>query len=341
MNVILPEKEADWWRKTGNNKILCALCPRYCTIAPGQSGYCFVRKNVGGKLWASSFGRPTGFAVDPIEKKPLNHFYPGSTVLSFGTSGCNLGCKFCQNWTQSRSGFNETEDYFVTPEEVVKLAEKNKTPSIAFTYNEPTIFGEYVVEISKLARQRGIKNVMVTNGYIDKEARKDVYKYVDAANVDLKAFTDRFYFKLTASHLNDVLDTLIWLKNETDIWIELTTLLIPGENDSANEVKEMCNWVLNNLGDSIPLHFTAFHPDFKMTNRISTTPTSVKLARQIALSEGIKYCYTGNIQDKAGQITYCPECNASLIERDWHSVISHNIADGKCCKCGFEIAGRF
>jgi pyruvate formate lyase activating enzyme len=253
---------AKWWKETDNGKLLCTLCPRYCTIGEGQEGFCYIRQNIEGKLYSIGYSRPTGFAIDPIEKKPLNHFLPGTEILSFGTAGCNLGCKFCQNWSTSKAKIDNVRSLDASPEDVIELAKKYHTPSIAFTYNDPVIFGEYVIDISKLAREEGIKSVMVTAGYIDKEARKDVYKYIDAANVDLKAFTENFYSKLTSSHLADVLDTLVWLKRETNVWFEITTLLIPDENDSNEEIKQMCEWILQSLGDDVPLHFTAFHPDF-------------------------------------------------------------------------------
>ncbi|MCZ7602225.1 MAG: AmmeMemoRadiSam system radical SAM enzyme [Melioribacteraceae bacterium] len=334
-------KEANWWETQENRKILCTLCPRYCTIGVGQKGFCFIRENIDGKLYSTGYGRPTGFAVDPIEKKPLSHFYPGTDVLSFGTAGCNLGCKFCQNWTISKSKYDDLHSLEASPEDVIKIAKKYKTPSIAFTYNDPTIFGEYVIDISKLAREEGINSVMVTAGYIDKEARKDVYKYIDAANVDLKAFTEQFYHKITFSHLNDVLDTLYWLKHETDIWFEITTLLIPDENDSPEEIQKMCDWILENLGDEIPLHFTAFHPDFKMLDKTRTPASTLNMARSIALKSGIKYVYVGNVHNLEGQTTYCPNCNEPLIIRDWHSVIDNKLKDGKCWKCNAKIAGRF
>jgi pyruvate formate lyase activating enzyme len=286
---------AKWWEPTDDDRILCTLCPRYCKIGESQPGFCFIRQNHGGKLYSIGYGRPTGFAIDPIEKKPLNHFLPGSTILSFGTAGCNLGCKFCQNWSMSKAKLDDLNSLTASPEEVVSLAKEYGAPSIAYTYNDPTIFGEYVIDISKIAREENVKSVMVTAGYIDKEARKDVYKYIDAANVDLKAFTERFYHKLTFSHLDDVLDTLIWLKNETDVWIEITTLLIPGENDSSEEIKKECDWIVNNLGDGIPIHFTAFHPDFKMRIKDRTPERTLSRARKIALNTGIKYCYVGNI----------------------------------------------
>jgi len=332
---------AKWWKPTDDDRILCTLCPRYCKIGEGQPGFCFIRQNHGGKLYSIGYGRPTSFAIDPIEKKPLNHFLPGSTILSFGTAGCNLGCKFCQNWSMSKAKIDDLNSLTASPEEVVSLAKEYGAPSIAYTYNDPTIFGEYVVDISKIAREENVKSVMVTSGYIDKEARKDVYKYIDAANVDLKAFTERFYHKLTFSHLDDVLDTLIWLKNETDVWIEITTLLIPDENDSSEEIKKECDWILNNLGDGVPLHFTAFHPDFKMRDKDRTPERTLTRARKIALKSGIKYCYVGNVHHAEGQTTYCPNCKEKLIKRNWHSVISYNLINGKCNKCGEVIAGVF
>lgn len=334
-------KIADWWKEAENGKILCTLCPRYCTIGEGQHGFCYIRENIGGKLYAIGYGRPTGFAIDPIEKKPLSHFLPGTEILSFGTAGCNLGCKFCQNWSMSKAKIDNINSVYASPEDVVNLAKKHQTPSIAFTYNDPTIFGEYVIDISKLAREEGINSVMVTAGYIDKEARKDVYKYIDAANVDLKAFSETFYHKLTFSHLDDVLNTLLWLKNDTGIWFEITTLLIPGENDSDDELKKMCRWIAENLGCEIPLHFTAFHPDFKMRDKPRTPLSTMKKASAIAKSEGIKFCYVGNVHDLEGQTTYCPACGEKLIVRDWHSVISYKIVNGCCPKCSSKISGVF
>jgi len=333
--------EAKWWERADKGKLLCTLCPRYCKIGEGQPGFCFIRQNIDGKLYSLGYARPTGFAIDPIEKKPLNHFLPGTAILSFGTAGCNLGCKFCQNWTMSKAKLDELNSLKASPEDVVALAKKYDTPSIAYTYNDPTIFGEYVIDISKIAHEEGIRSVMVTNGYIDKQARKDVYKFIDGANVDLKAFTENFYWKNTYSHLNDVLDTLVWLKNETDVWIEITTLLIPGENDSEDEIKNEINWILNNLGNSVPLHFTAFHPDFKMRDKPSTPTQTLTDARTIALEMGIKFCYVGNVHNIEGQTTFCPGCGSTLIKRDWHTVISDKLKDGKCRNCGIKIEGVF
>ncbi len=334
-------KEARWWHVNEKGKILCTLCPRYCEIGEGQPGFCYIRQNIGGKLYSLGYGRPTGFGIDPIEKKPLFHFLPGTTVLSFGTAGCNLGCKFCQNWSISKAKLDEVTSLTATPEEVINLAKKYSTPSIAFTYNDPTIFGEYVIDISEIARSENIKTVMVTAGYIDKDARKDIYKYIDAANVDLKGFTERFYYKNTFSHIKYVLDTLIWLKNETNVWLEITTLLIPGENDSDEELKNECEWIVKNLGDEVPLHFTAFHPDFKMRDKNPTSHTTLLRAKRIAESAGIKYCYVGNINDTKNQSTYCTNCGSLLIERDWYSIKKVNIIKDHCGKCKHVLPGIF
>lgn len=334
-------KLANWWEPHETGKILCTLCPRYCTIGDGQIGFCYIRQNIDGKLFSLGYGRPTGFAIDPIEKKPLNHFLPGSSILSFGTAGCNLGCKFCQNWSISKAKMNSVHSYYASPEDVISLALKNKTPSIAFTYNDPVIFGEYVIDISKIASEEKINSVMVTAGYIDKKARRDVFKYINAANVDLKAFTEMFYHKLTFSHLAPVLDTLSWLKNETNIWLEITTLLIPGENDSDNEIQKMCDWILQNLGDEVPIHFTAFHPDFKLTNKLSTSLPTLIAAQNIAHISGIKYCYIGNVHNVKNQSTYCPNCTSLLIQRDWHSVKILSLQKDKCSNCGLKLPGKF
>ena len=334
-------KEARWWQTNERGKILCTLCPRYCEIGKGQPGFCYIRQNIDGKLYSLGYGKPTGFGIDPIEKKPLNHFLPGTSVLSFGTAGCNLGCKFCQNWSISKAKLDEVNSLTATPEDVVQLAKKYSTPSIAFTYNDPTIFGEYVIDISQIARLENIKTVMVTAGYIDKEARKEIYKFIDAANVDLKGFTERFYYKNTFSHLKDVLDTLFWLKHETNVWVEITTLLIPGENDSDEELKNECAWIVENLGKYVPLHFTAFHPDFKMLDNIPTPHSTLIRAKNIAESLGIKYCYVGNVNDKKNQSTYCSNCGSLLIERNWHSTKKINLDENKCGKCKQVLPGIF
>ena len=328
---------AKWWEPIENNKVLCTLCPRFCKIGDGQNGFCFIRRNNGGKLYQMGYGTSTGFAVDPIEKKPLNHFLPGTPVLSFGTAGCNLGCRFCQNWDISKSRLDETRSLRdLTAEQVVQLAIDKKCPSIAYTYNDPTIWGEWVMDIAKVAREAGIKNVMVTAGYITPEAREEIYPLIDAANVDLKAFTETFYHKLTFSHLADVLDTITWLVNETDVWTEITNLIIPGHNDSIDEISQMVDWILENVGEEVPTHFTAFHPDFKMMDTPPTPPATLTKARNLAIDEGLKYVYVGNVLDTSGQTTYCPRCNKSLIVRNWHSIVKMSMTDGEC-ECGERI----
>jgi pyruvate formate lyase activating enzyme len=333
-------KEALWWRTEADGKILCTLCPRFCRMSIGQAGFCYIRKNLDGKLYSLGYGQSTGFAVDPIEKKPLNHFLPGTGILSFGTAGCNLGCRFCQNWSISKAKLDDAHSVSAGPEEIVRLALQHHVPSIAFTYNDPVIWGEFAIDISRLARAHGLHSVMVTAGYITPEARPDVFRYIDAANVDLKAFTERFYRKITFSHLAPVLDTLRWLKNETQIWFEVTNLLIPGENDAVEETHRLCDWIVENLGDSVPLHFTAFHPDFKMMDRPATPAATLQRARRIALSTGLKYCYVGNVYDDEGQTTYCPACGAVLIRRSWHDVVEYHMQDNRCM-CGEEIPGKF
>lgn len=341
MAVNATPHPAGWWKREDDGRLLCYLCPRYCRIGEGQIGFCYIRQNRGGELVSMGYGRPTGFAVDPIEKKPLSHFLPGTGVLSFGTVGCNLGCKFCQNWDISKARSDERSSFFVSPERVVELAESEGCPSIAYTYNDPVIFGEYVVDISRIARERGLKNVMVTAGYITEEAREEVFRHIDAANVDLKAFSEDFYHKLTLSRIGPVKDTLKWLHNETDVWIEITTLLIPGLNDSNEEIRRETEWIGENLGDSVPVHFTAFHPDYRMTDRPRTPPETLLRARGIAQDLGLKFVYVGNVHDAEGSTTYCPSCRKALIERDWHSVLTYRLLGDQCPDCHRKIPGRF
>jgi pyruvate formate lyase activating enzyme len=338
--IFLRMKEALWWRTEEDGRILCTLCPRFCRLGEDQAGFCFIRKNIGGKLYSLGYGKSTGFAIDPIEKKPLNHFLPGTGILSFGTAGCNLGCRFCQNWSISKAKLDSGQSLSATAEQVVQLAVRHKVPSIAFTYNDPVIWGEFVIDISRLARENGLNSVMVTAGYITPEARPEVYRYIDAANVDLKAFSERFYHKVTFSHLDPVLDTLRWLKHDTEIWFEITNLMIPGENDDPQETRQLCNWVLENLGDDVPLHFTAFHPDFKMMDKPRTPASTLKRAHNIARSMGIKYCYVGNVFDDEGQTTNCPSCRRVLIRRSWHDILDYHMV-GNQCPCGEKIAGHF
>ncbi len=337
-----PAPEARFWHTEPDGRILCTLCPRYCRLSEGQAGFCFVRRNENGVLRSIGYGRPTGFAIDPIEKKPLNHFLPGTPILSFGTAGCNLGCQFCQNWDISKARIDEKQSREVTAEQVVALAKREGCPSIAFTYNDPVIIGEFVIDVSRLARQNGIRSVMVTAGYITPEARPEVFEFIDAANVDLKGFTEDFYRRATLSHLEPVLDTLKWLRREKpDLWFEITTLLIPGMNDGDEEIHRESAWIAENLGLDVPLHFTAFHPDYRMTELPQTPAATLLRARAIALSHGIRFVYVGNVFDVEGQTTWCPGCRKALIARDWHEVRRMEIKQGRCPSCGTAIPGRF
>ena len=271
--------EAQWWDRAADGRIHCYLCPRHCHIKGGQAGFCFIRVNRGGKLYSLGYGAPAALQIDPIEKKPLNHFLPGTRVFSMGTAGCNMGCFFCQNWDISKAKSDQVNAAHLTPEQVVLMAINYRVPSIAFTYNEPTIWAEYVIDIARVAREYGLNTVMVSNGYITREAFFDVYQHIDAANIDLKAFTENFYGKITLTHLQPVLDTLRWLRYETNVWFEITNLIIPTLNDADEELKQLCGWVLENLGDDVPLHFTAFHPDFKLLDKPRTPPETLHRAR--------------------------------------------------------------
>lgn len=328
-------KEALFWEKYKDGRLLCTLCPRYCKIGDGKIGFCFVRQNKDGKLWSLAYGKPTAVHIDPVEKKPLNHFLPGTSILSLGTAGCNMGCKFCQNWDMSKARVDQIHSMDVTPHSVVDLATKNHCPSIAFTYNEPTIFAEFAMDIARIAHEKGIYNVMVTNGYITEEALPLVYENIDGANVDLKAFSDDFYRKWTLSRIEPVLKSLVAMKR-LGVWIEITTLLIPGLNDNPSEIKELSRWVKQNLGEEVPIHFTAFHPDYKLLDRPRTPFKTIRMAREIARSEGIKFVYEGNILSD-GNNTYCPSCERVLIERVWHSISIRDLTDDNHCPCGEKI----
>ena len=342
VSEVQPEvhHEARWWEPMADGRLHCYLCPRHCHIGDGQAGFCFIRKNEGGRLVQLGYGRPAAIAMDPIEKKPLNHFFPGTKILSMGTAGCNMGCFFCQNWDISKARADQVNSADLTPEQVVELAQENGAPSLAFTYNEPTIWAEYVIDIAKIARAEGLNTVMVSNGYITREAFFDVYQHIDAANIDLKAFTENFYSKITLTHLQPVLDTLKWLRHETNVWFEITNLMIPTLNDDKDEVKQLCDWVLTNLGDDVPLHFTAFHPDFKLTDKPATPPETLHRARALAMQMGLKYVYEGNIFSDGGN-TICPGCKQTILRRSWHAVIKNDVQNGACRHCGTHIAGIF
>ena len=335
-----------YWHDLDDGRIQCDLCPRFCKLRDGQRGLCFVRANDGGRMVLTTYGRSSGFCIDPIEKKPLNHFLPGTPVLSFGTAGCNLTCKFCQNWDISKSREFDKLQAVATPEMIAAAAEQAKCRSVAFTYNDPVIFLEYAVDVARACHERGIKTVAVTAGYICPEPRVEFYRHMDAANVDLKGFTEGFYKGLCTGQLEKVLDTLKYLKHETNVWFEITNLMIPGENDSETEVEEMTQWIVDNLGADVPLHFTAFHPDWKMMDKRPTPPDTLIRARRIALKNGIHYVYTGNVHHKETGSTYCHNCGKLLIGRDWYELSDWNLTfegnySGNCKSCGTPVPGVF
>ncbi|BBZ09925.1 AmmeMemoRadiSam system radical SAM enzyme [Mycobacterium branderi] len=330
------------WHRLGDGRIQCDVCPRACKLHERQRGLCFVRGRFDDQIVLTSYGRSSGFCVDPVEKKPLNHFLPGSAVLSFGTAGCNLACKFCQNWDISKSRETDTLASRATPVDIARVADELGCRSVAFTYNDPTIFWEYAADVADACHQRGIKAIAVTAGYMCAEPRAEFYRHIDAANVDLKAFTEDFYRKVCVGHLADVLDTLAYLCRETDVWVEITTLLIPGYNDSDTEIAAECAWIAENLGVDVPVHFTAFHPDYKMTDTPPTPPSTLSRARRIGIGEGLRYVYTGNVHDPDGGTTVCPGCGSAVVVRDWYAMRRYALSDdGRCRGCGFQLAGVY
>ncbi|MGE3317522.1 MAG: AmmeMemoRadiSam system radical SAM enzyme, partial [Planctomycetaceae bacterium] len=331
-----------YWHKLDDGRVQCDVCPRFCKLHEGQRGFCFVRECEGGEVVLTTYGRSSGYCIDPIEKKPLNHFLPGTPVLSFGTAGCNLGCKFCQNWDISKSREIDTLADQASPELIARAARELGCRSVAFTYNDPVIFLEYAIDVAIACRAAGIKTVAVTAGEICPEPRAEFFRHMDAANVDLKGFTERFYREICLGHLQPVLDTLVYLKKETNVWFEITTLLIPGENDSDDELEQMTRWVVEHLGPDVPMHFTAFHPDFRMLNYSHTPPSTLTRARSIAMRNGVRYAYTGNVHDGDGGSTYCHGCGERLIGRDWYVLSDWNLTSEGCCRsCGTRCAGVF
>lgn len=330
------------WHQLDDGRVQCDVCPRECKLHEGQRGMCFVRACAGGEIVLTTYGRSSGFCVDPIEKKPLNHFLPGTPVLSFGTAGCNLGCKFCQNWDISKSREWDTLADAASPETIARAAQELGCRSVAFTYNDPVIFMEYAADVADACRAVGIRSVAVTAGYMNPPARADFFPHMDAANVDLKGFTESFYEQVCAGSLAPVLDTLLYLKHETAVWFELTTLLIPGLNDSDDELEAMTRWVVDELGPDVPMHFTAFHPDYKLRDRPATPQTTLSRARRIALDNGVRYAYTGNVRDEDGGSTFCHVCGSRLIGRDWYTLTGWHLGeDGRCLTCGTPCAGVF
>ena len=337
--TIVPTR---YWHRLEDGRVQCDVCPRACKLHEGQRGLCFVRGREGDEIKLYSYGRSSGFCIDPVEKKPLNHFLPGTSVLSFGTAGCNLACKFCQNWDMSKSREMDKLMDEAAPAALARTAQALGCASMAYTYNDPVIFMEYAMDAADAGHELGIRSIAVTAGYICPEPRLEFYRHMDAANVDLKGFTEEFYWKTCGGHLQPVLDTLVYLKHETSVWFEITTLLIPGRNDSEREIEEETQWILENLGPDVPLHFTAFHPDYKMTDVPATPGSTLTRARDIAVKNGLRYCYTGNVYDAAGGSTYCAGCGTRLIEREWYELGEWKIdAEGRCLKCAMRLPGVF
>jgi pyruvate formate lyase activating enzyme len=334
--------ETRYWHALGNGRVQCDLCPRACTMHEGQRGLCFVRGCEDGRVKLFTYGRSSGFCVDPIEKKPLNHFLPGTSVLSFGTAGCNLACKFCQNWDMSKSREMDTLADAASPERLARAARELGCASIAFTYNDPVIFHEYAIDVARACHDQGVRTVAVTAGYVSPEPRVEFFRHMDAANVDLKSFSDDFYYKVCGARLQPVLETMQYIRRETSTWIELTTLLIPGENDSDAELHALTDWVARELGTDVPLHFSAFHPDWKMTDRPRTPAATLGRARRIAKANGLRHVYTGNVHDAEGGSCYCDGCGQLVIERDWYRIGAYRLDDaGRCRNCGTQLPGVF
>ncbi len=331
-----------YWHRREDGRIQCDVCPRYCRLQDGQRGLCFVRARRGDEIVLTTYGRSSGFCIDPIEKKPLNHFLPGTPVLSFGTAGCNLTCRFCQNWDISKARALDRLQAAASPDAIARAAIESGCHSVAFTYNDPVIFLEYAIDVAQACRARGVKTVAVSAGYIAPAPRAEFFRCMDAANIDLKGFTEGFYRNLCSGHLAPVLETLEYVRHETACWLEITTLLIPGENDSPQEIAAESRWVMDHLGPDVPLHFTAFHPDWKMTDKPPTPPRTLHLARRIAIDAGLRYVYTGNIRDPAGQTTFCHGCGAVLVGRDRYELTAWGLrGDGTCAACGVRCAGVF
>jgi len=331
-----------YWHRLDDGRVQCDLCPRACRLQEGQRGVCFVRGRLNDQVVLTTYGRSSGFALDPIEKKPLNHFLPGSSVLSFGTAGCNLACKFCQNWDISKSREMDTLMDQASPQAIARAAQESGAKSVAYTYNDPVIFHEYAIDVAQACHALGVKNVAVTAGYVCAEPRAEFFRHMDAANVDLKGFTEDFYYKVTGAHLQPVLETLVYLKKETGVWLELTTLLIPGLNDSEAELQAMTQWVMENLGADVPMHFTAFHPDYRMRDIGATPAATLQMARRIAKQNGIRHAYTGNVRDVEGGSTHCHGCGLRVIERDGYRLGDWQLdAQGACLHCGTATCGVY
>jgi pyruvate formate lyase activating enzyme len=330
-------KQALFYKKLKNNIVQCQLCPHFCTIEDGKRGTCEVRENEGGELISLVYGKPCSVSFDPIEKKPLYHFLPGQITLSIATAGCNLNCKHCQNWEISQARPEKIPNMPLSPEQVVKEAKKNKVKIISYTYTEPTIFYEYMLDIAKLAKKAGIKNTIVSNGFINPDPLKELCKYIDAANIDLKSIDDDFYKRICDGRVSPVLEALKILKEEK-VWIEITNLLIPELNDGEKDIEKLVDWIKENLSDTVPLHFTAFYPCYKLSDLPPTKIETLKKARQAAMKK-LNYVYTGNIPDSDGDNTFCPKCKKPVIKRRLFSIIENNLNGKKCPSCNEKIDG--
>lgn len=331
-----------YWHKLDGGKIQCDLCPRLCQLNDGQHGFCFVRAREGNTMVLTTYGRSSGFCIDPIEKKPLHHFYPGSSVLSFGTAGCNLACRFCQNWSISTSKDTHDLAAHASPDSIAQAAKDRGCHSVAFTYNDPVVFAEYAMDTADQCHERGVCTVAVTAGYINSPAREAFFDKMDAVNIDLKAFSETFYRKQSAARLAPVLETIKHVYQKKSCWMELTTLLIPDLNDSEREVSMLCSWIMEHLGPEVPIHFSAFHPAHRLRNKAPTAISTLIRARDIALKHGLHFVYTGNVHHRDGDTTFCPSCHSAVIQRDWYEIKRYQLQrDGHCQHCGHAIAGRF
>lgn len=340
--MIAQNHPTKYWHKLPNGRIQCDLCPQACKLNEGQRGVCFVRMRENDQIVLTTYGRSTGFAIDPVEKKPLNHFLPGSAVYSFGTAGCNLLCKFCQNWDISKAHEADILNKTATPKKIAETAKEYGCKSVAFTYNEPIIFMEYAIDVAKECHKLGLKTIAVTNGYICDEPRKEFFSYMDGATVGLKGFTERIYKEITGSHLQPILDTLIYLKKHTNVWFEIAHLVIPDENDSSSEIDALTQWILENLGVEVPVHFNAFHPAWKMLDKPSTPLETLIRARDIAIKNGLRYVYTGNVYHPEGGKTFCYHCKKCLIVRSGYEITEYHLDhDGNCNFCHTRCDGIF
>ncbi|MBF0124651.1 MAG: AmmeMemoRadiSam system radical SAM enzyme [Magnetococcales bacterium] len=340
------ERQVGYWHLLTNGRIQCDLCPRHCQMNDGQDGLCVVRGRQGDTLVLRGYGQASSLCIDPIEKKPLYHFMPGEAILSLGTVGCNLTCKFCQNWsiTKSERGSSLLDRLGETamPEQIAAAAASVHCPMVAVTYNEPVVFLEYAVDVAQACHQRGIRTVAVTAGYIDAAPREELFRHIDAVNIDLKAFDERFYRSLVGGHLQPVLETLVYVHQETDTWLEVTTLLIPGENDSDHELHALTGWVFEHLGPDVPLHFSAFHPDWQLRDRPHTTAATLLRARKVAQANGLHHVYCGNVQEESGSHTWCHHCGTRLIARIGWQIADWNLtSEGHCRHCGSRCNGVF